>query len=243
MALSKITADSIATNAVSATLIADGSITNVKLGSDIDASKLVTGTLPNARIADNTLDGAKLAAGTVAAAKLASGAARSNFGAGTILQVVFGELTSRVVYNQQSFGDIGLQATITPSSTSSRIYIVCTFGRCTTSQTNNDHGAAFRLLRNGVDSDLNGVASGSARPRSMFTIPGNSFNADHNNGGYACAGVDSPATTSAITYKVQAWNQTSGYPLFINGSNTDSDEANFYRSRTKCMITLMEIAG
>lgn len=164
----------------------------------------------------------------------------NNIRPGSIIQVTSGELTSRVVYNQQSFGDIGLSATITPSSVTSKIFVIITLGRFTTTQSNNDHGCAVRLLRNGVDSDLNGIQSGN-RPRSMLTIPGNSFNVDHNNGGYSCAGIDSPNTISQITYKVQAWNQTSGYPLMINGSSTDTDEANFYRSRTKCIITLMEI--
>lgn len=63
MALSKITADSIASNAVSSTLIADGSITNAKLGSDIDASKISTGTIPTARIADAAITAAKIATG------------------------------------------------------------------------------------------------------------------------------------------------------------------------------------
>ena len=160
---------------------------------------------------------------------------------GSIIQVASGELTSRVAFNQQSFGDIGLSATITPTYATSKIFIIITLGRFTTTQSNNDHGCAVRLLRNGVDSDLNGVQSGSNRPRSMLTIPGNAFNADHNNGGYSCAGIDSPNTNIQITYKVQAWNQAAGYPLIINGSNTDTDEANFYRSRTKCIITLMEI--
>lgn len=70
MALSKITADSIAANAISAIMIADGSITNAKLGTDIDASKLAAGTLPIARIAD----------ASVTSAKLSSGAAATNLG-------------------------------------------------------------------------------------------------------------------------------------------------------------------
>lgn len=80
MALSKITADSIAANAVSATMIADGSITNAKLGSDIDASKLVAGSLPIARIADGAIVTAKIADANITAGKLAANAAVSNIG-------------------------------------------------------------------------------------------------------------------------------------------------------------------
>lgn len=75
----------------------------------------------------------------------------------------------------------------------------------------------------------------------MFNIAGNSYNGDHNNGGYSCAGIDSPATTSTITYKVQAWNQSSVYPLIINGTSSNGDSYQFYNARTKCIITAMEI--
>jgi hypothetical protein len=41
-------------------VLADGEVTNVKLATDIDASKLTTGTLPIARIADDAVTDAKL---------------------------------------------------------------------------------------------------------------------------------------------------------------------------------------
>lgn len=52
--------------------IADGSVTNAKLASGIDASKLTTGTLPIARIADGDITDAKLASG-IDASKLTTG--------------------------------------------------------------------------------------------------------------------------------------------------------------------------
>jgi hypothetical protein len=53
----------VADNEVTTSKILDGAVTNVKLASDIDASKLTTGTLPIARIADGAVTQAKLAAG------------------------------------------------------------------------------------------------------------------------------------------------------------------------------------
>jgi hypothetical protein len=161
--------------------------------------------------------------------------------AGSVVQVVQGELTTRVGYNVQSFGDVGLQATITPTSATSKILVTLSFGRLQTTQSNGDHGAAIRILRNGVDSDLNGVADGS-RPRAAFNVGGHSFNADHSLGGYGITGFDSPNTTSAVTYKVQAWNQSGLYPLYINGTSANGDVFEMYASRTKSFITLMEIA-
>jgi hypothetical protein len=52
----------VADNEVTTAKILDANVTNAKLASDIDASKLTTGTLPIARIADAAVSAAKLAA-------------------------------------------------------------------------------------------------------------------------------------------------------------------------------------
>jgi len=161
---------------------------------------------------------------------------------GSVLQVVTGELTSHVQMATQSWQDTGLSGTITPSSTSSKILITVSFGKAQTTQSNGDHTYSMRLLRNSSDSDLNGVADGS-RPRALFSQGGHSYNASHSMGGFSITGLDAPATTSAITYKVQAWPQSSSYPLIINGTFNNSDSPQTYLSRTKAIITMMEIAG
>jgi hypothetical protein len=160
---------------------------------------------------------------------------------GSIVQVQYGELTSRVVYNQQSFGNIGLSATITPTSDTSLILITICFGRLCTTQTNGDHGGAIRVMRGGVDSGLNGVAD-ETRPRAAFKFEGRTFNADHQHGGYGMTGIDNPNTTSSTTYTVQAWNQSASYPLIINGSDSNNNTAQDYAVRTKSFIILQEIA-
>ena len=162
--------------------------------------------------------------------------------AGSVLQVVTAELTTRVSMATESFQNTGLIGYITPSSASSKILITISFGRIQTTQTNGDHGCAVRLLRNGNDSDLNGVADGS-RQRSLFTTGGNSYNANHSKGGYGVTGIDSPNTTSQITYNVQAWPQASSQPIIINGTSNNGDSAPMYNSRTKAFITMMEIQG
>jgi hypothetical protein len=55
-----IVAADIASNAVTTAKILNDNVTNAKLASGIDASKLTTGTLPIARIADNAVTDAKL---------------------------------------------------------------------------------------------------------------------------------------------------------------------------------------
>ena len=51
--------------------------------------------------------------------------------------------------------------------------------------------------------------------------------------------LDSPSTTSATTYKIQA----AGGALFINRSQTDSDSSAVGNHRNTSTITLMEVAG
>ena len=53
----------VADNEVTTAKILDANVTNAKLASDIDASKLTTGTLPIARVADGAVTQAKLASG------------------------------------------------------------------------------------------------------------------------------------------------------------------------------------
>ena len=173
---------------------------------------------------------------------VASGGTGATSNAGKVLQVVSATLDTRVSMATTSWQDIGLSAAITPSATSSKILITVSFGRAQTTQTNGDHGAAIRLLRGSVDSDLNGIADGS-RSRALFTVGGRSFNGDHSMGGYGMTGLDSPSTASAVTYKLQAWPQSGSYPLIINGTNNNTNANQAYTARTKTIITLMEIGG
>ena len=171
-----------------------------------------------------------------------SGGTGTTSNAGKVLQVVSATLDTRVSMATTSWQDIGLSATITPSATSSKILITVSFGRAQTTHTAGDYGAAIRLLRGSVDSDLNGVAD-SNRSRALFTVGGNSYNGDHSKGGYSMTGFDSPSTASAVTYKLQAWPQSSSYPLLINGTASNTDAFHPYTARTKTIITLTEIGG
>jgi hypothetical protein len=53
--------------------------------------------------------------------------------------------------------------------------------------------------------------------------------------------LDSPATASAITYKLQFISAYSGYTLTLNNNYYNAD--NSYQGRTPSQITVMEIAG
>jgi hypothetical protein len=52
--------------------------------------------------------------------------------------------------------------------------------------------------------------------------------------------LDSPATTSSITYKVQFAASISGNPVYVNRFHDDTNQA--FSARMSSSITLMEIA-
>ena len=154
-------------------------------------------------------------------------------GGGKVLQVVSTTKTDTFTIstaNSSAPADItGLSATITPASTSNKILILAqiTVGG-TTSHTN------LVIDRGGTDI-AKGDAAGSRQQLTtaeLVTSGGNYGSANINF-------LDSPSSTSALTYKIQANNN--GSTTYINRSGTDSD-SNAY-SRHISTITLMEIAG
>ena len=139
----------------------------------------------------------------------------TNMPTGSVIQVVSSSQSGSLVINTGGFQALsGYSVNITPSSTSSKIFISYSLGRATTNQHNFDHAAALRVMRGNVDSDLNSPSNGS-RIRTCGMIMGLAYNDDHNPGPWSFSGIDSPATTSQITYSLQASVQNTYYPLHI----------------------------
>jgi hypothetical protein len=176
--------------------------------------------------------------GAVTADDLAAGAARANFGAGAVLQVVQTVKTDTFSTQSTSYVDItGLSVSITPSSTSNKILVLTNVSI----QSQNAHGGGMILLRNGTA--VNQADSAGSRRRSSFS--GQGFTGDASGEAlmqYAVVGtyLDSPASTSSVTYKVQVVNN-GAETQYINFQRDDTDN----NDRTRCVssITLMEIAG
>lgn len=160
---------------------------------------------------------------------------------GSVLQVVSTTKTDTFTTSSTTPTDVtGLSVTITPTSTSSRILVVCDFGA---SAGTTNYSAAFFRLAGGNSGNFIGDTAGS-RPRVtgslMFTNgPDIYYSVMHHTYVY----LDSPATTSATTYKLQAWVQTnSATPVaYVNRSAGDGD-AN-WGGRGASSITVMEISG
>ena len=168
-----------------------------------------------------------------------SGATLTNNGTATgfgkVLQVVSTAKTDTFTTTSTSFIDVtGLSVSITPSSASNKIFITTSF------QFGVDSGNGypqFRMLRDSTVIN----AGASAGSRSLGILSMNIYNADTASG-LLCASsfLDSPATTSAITYKIQSRN-SGGNTTYVGANSNDADAATSLRSAST--ITVMEIAG
>jgi len=155
---------------------------------------------------------------------------------GSVLQVVSTTLTSTFTVSHGSFQDVtGLAATITPVSSSSKIFVIVnSSGRFTVSQV----GAAFaKLIRGSTDIYL-GDASGSDQRAS---IGGYQNVREAHSLSFSC--LDSPATTSATTYKVSVGPFALGSSSFTVNLGGAPAVGNTVYARLPSSITLMEVAG
>ncbi len=165
--------------------------------------------------------------GTITAADFASGVG------GKVLQVVSTAKTDTFTSSTTgSFIDItGLSLSITPSSASNKILVLANVMGSGVAATNN---VLFKMVRNSTDINV-GASSGSRTP--CFSVgqdTGDSNQGANNSGSF----LDSPNTTSAITYKIQALSNAS--TMYINRTPNDGD-AN-YTPRGCSTITAIEIA-
>ena len=158
-------------------------------------------------------------------------------GSGGVLQVVTVNKLDTFTLSSTTFTDVtGLSVSITPTSSSSRILI---FG--SVFMGSNGDFAYIRLMRDSTAIDI-GDAAGS-RPRvtgDMGYV--DATNQPYNAGQTPIAYIDSPATTSAVTYKIQLRSGSSAFAVYINRTAADRDTAN-YDSRGPSNLVLMEIAG
>lgn len=135
-----------------------------------------------------------------------------------------------------TFTDVtGLTVTITPSSSSSKILIIPAVQL--TSRSGQRHG--YRIVRGSSTVLAIGDAAGN---RLRYTQQEGNVTTDANIASHTFLYIDSPATTSATTYKIQIRNEGSGsaYPVYINRSHDDSDSNTYGRSASS--ITAFEIS-
>ena len=132
--------------------------------------------------------------------------------AGAVLQVVSTTKTTVFTMSSATFATVtGLTATITPSSTASKILVMATIQGVGTDQANAGE-TGYQIVRDTTAIAVNTDASGG-----KFT-----GQLSRRNTGSSAASVfsatnflDSPATTSAITYAIQVRNASAG-TVYVN---------------------------
>ena len=161
--------------------------------------------------------------------------------AGNIIQVVQTVITSVKSYtaNANTYADMpDFNCTITPSSSSNKILITVGIG-CLHQESGTIAGQVLR------GSTVIGVGDANGnRPRAGFRMYGSAIYNTNHAGSYHYTFLDSPATTNATTYKLQTMGENgSSYPVYLNRSVQDSDNAFSYRATTISTMTLYEVAA
>ena len=127
----------------------------------------------------------------------------------------------------------GLSVSITPTSNTSKILVTCNVFAATAASTN----TFYRLVR---DSTAIGVGTGSLGSRTAVTAENQQQISDTNSVGSLSFSVyDSPATTSATTYKIQIAHN--GGTAAIYGNRTWADVDAGYTGRGASSIIVQEI--
>jgi len=157
--------------------------------------------------------------------------------AGTVLQVVQTTKTDTFTTTSTTYTDVtGISVSITPTSSTSKILV---FANLNASVTAADNYFAFQLVR-GSTAIFNGDAASS---RTVGSV-GSALITGTGSVNYilpmSINYLDSPATTSSTTYKIQGLVQ-SGQTLVLNRSGNDTNA--IYGIRTASSITVMEIAA
>jgi hypothetical protein len=155
-------------------------------------------------------------------------------GAFRVLQVVSTTKTDTFsASTSNTFTDItGLSVSITPSATTSKILVmVSMIGGATA------NGVANIQLVRGSTAICIGDAAGS-RTRASASTDSNGLDQPFST---SINFLDSPATTSATTYKLTINTGDTGGTAYINRPLLDTD--NFYQGRFASTITVMEISA
>lgn len=167
--------------------------------------------------------------GTIAAARLP---------AGSVLQVSQAILTgTQAISGVSVFTDItNLSVTITPTSSTSKFLLNLSV------HIRGDSNSYLRFVRNST-----AVGIGDASGNKTRVTSGNAYVGFAGNGNswlpFSAQFLDSPATLSSITYKVQIYNNNGAGTgvAYVNYSNLETDDA--ASGRAISTLTVMEIAA
>jgi hypothetical protein len=139
----------------------------------------------------------------------ATGLAWGSITTGKVLQVVQGTNTTTVSNSTSSPVDTGLSASITPSSSSSKVLVLVSSNTIQKSADNSFNGINYTLLRGSTVITGNYLVGYTHSTALNIYLP------------VTFSFLDSPSTTSSTTYKTQIYNVYAG-PVVQTTGNTQS---------------------
>ena len=152
---------------------------------------------------------------TIATANISNQLTDANMAAGSVLQVVQTQTTTPADSTSATFADTTLTANITPSSTSNKVLVIVDH---TNVQKTGSTQAGIKLFR------------GSTEIRESRYL-GNTQDTSRSHISVQILELDSPSSSSQITYKTQYNNEQASGTVSLQAGNQEST------------MTLMEIAG
>ena len=158
---------------------------------------------------------------------------------GGIIQVKQTVKTDTFSTLNETFTDVtGLSVSITPTRSDSKIMV--SYSGCGGSGTNRvGHIRLARVIGGTTTTDIFiGDQSGASQAQASNSfVQTNTYFVSAFSGTF----IDSPSTTSAVTYKLQLAAGDQDYQVHIGRSHDNNNE--FSRSTTPSQITVMEISG
>jgi hypothetical protein len=155
--------------------------------------------------------------------------------AGSVLQVVSTTKTDTFTTASGSYVDVtGLSVSITPTSATSKILVLFQING---SQDVGAGRASLKLLRGSTVINAGDVAGSRTPALGGFSSVDQSIPSAPVSGNF----LDSPATTSSTTYKIQLAMAAGSGTAYINRTDQDADNAD--QIRMASTITVMEIAA
>lgn len=146
------------------------------------------------------------------------------------VQVISTAKTDTFTMSSGTFTDVtGYSVTITPTNSSNKILVFVSSYLANSAS----EAVMLNVLRNGTS-----IVQGDTAGSRISTAGSNGFTSN-NLINVGVTYLDSPATTSAVTYKVQIRVQSG--TAYVNRTWTDSDNGTY--PRTASTITVMEISG
>jgi len=157
--------------------------------------------------------------GTIALTNQLSGMTSASVPSGSVIQVVSASTSTTVTNSTANLADTGLTASITPSSTSSKVLVIISQNGMRKAVGNAGNRILLQLYKNNVSHTKIGGGLGY-----------NNAN-DYNGENASLSLLDSPSSTSSQAYKTMFSNEAGASNVQIQHSGATST------------ITLMEIKG